>query len=147
MFQEKKGDIWSVWPNEVVVVTTNGVLNKANQLVMGKGIAAEALLRVPSLAYEAGEAILVNGLRYYMLTWVSTHSIILLQTKLHWRDPSPLDLVEESLELFGQYAETHENKMFHAPRFGCGNGRLDWEKQVRPLCEQYIPDNVTIWSK
>lgn len=149
---EKKGDIWRQFrqENQMVLVTTNNVIG-ANGLVMGKGIAKEAKDRLPTLPYHVAAYfnfnphLWNNGDYYLYLDY--TLQIGCVQTKRHWKNPSPIDLIERSIEELNKEARliTNQHITYNLPKPGCGLGGLDWESQVKPLCET-LPNNVIIWS-
>jgi hypothetical protein len=153
---EKIGSIWDVYNqfNNMILVTTNSQLKKNGELVMGKGIALEAAQREPSLPRRLGhylinqagfwgnDAMLVDD--YYIVSHLG--AIGALQTKRDWKDPSSTELIKRSLSFLSQLAIWMPLINFNIPRPGCGNGGLNWEKQVKPLCEA-LPDNVVVWNK
>lgn len=52
----KTGDIWQVFDNaDLFCITTNAILDKNGELVMGKGIAGEAKKAFPLVASCVGE--------------------------------------------------------------------------------------------
>lgn len=151
---ERQGNIWDTFgiKNAVVLVTTNNVINTKNELVMGAGIALEAKQRFPDFPKEIVGYYWVNPRLWnngdYHLYINYTQQIGCIQTKRHWRDSSPIDLVQKSVEELNREARlpTNEHIIYNLPKPGCGLGGLDWETQVKPLCEM-LPDNVVIWSK
>jgi hypothetical protein len=150
---EMYGDIWTQFQkqNQIVIVTTNNVIG-ATGLIMGAGIAKEAKDRLPNLPQEIASFYKVNPRLWndgdYLLYIHYTQGIGCLQTKRNWKNRSPIDLVQKSIEILDREARlpTNEHIMYNVPRPGCGLGGLDWKFQVRPLCEA-LPDNVVIWSK
>ncbi len=140
-----RGDIWSVWkkPLHTCCITTNSVIVNG-RLVMGKGIAKEAANRFPDLPKIMGLAIAGMTEPYYLRE--CPQQLICLQTKIHWRDPSPLWLVQRSLEKLGEIAERNPSRIYNLPRPGCGQGRLDWVSQVRPLFKT-LPTNIFVWHQ
>ena len=139
---ERQGNIWSVWgqPNQIVLVTTNNVRGKGG-LIMGKGIALEGAKRVPGLPL----AMFSFGDKDYHLMIFPGNGIGCLQTKRHWKDKTPLDLLEKSISALRECVLLDNMTTYHLPRPGCGNGGLNWEKDVKHLCEQ-LPDNCIVWS-
>lgn len=65
-------------------------------------------------------------------------------TKHHWKNPSKLEYVEESLIKMRDWLDTYilgdTGKPFviAVPKVGCGLGGLNWEKQVKPLINKYL---------
>jgi O-acetyl-ADP-ribose deacetylase (regulator of RNase III) len=64
--------------------------------------------------------------------------IINFPTKKHWRDPSRVDYIEAGLVEFVRIYEQHGLSSVAFPQLGCGQGGLNWERQVRPVMEKYL---------
>jgi hypothetical protein len=58
-------------------------------------------------------------------------------TKVHWRNPSRLEWVEQGLVKFVSAYAAQGITEVSFPRLGCGNGNLDWD-DVRPMMEHYL---------
>jgi hypothetical protein len=71
------------------------------------------------------------------------HSLGMFQTKYHWKDKSPLDLIEFSTNMLHHYAESRPDETFHLPYPGINNGGLR-PGQVYPIIKN-LPDNVFVW--
>ncbi len=68
-------------------------------------------------------------------------------TKDHWRDPSKIEWVEQSLQSLADQLRHRGIKSVAVPALGCGLGGLDWA-DVKPLIEQYLGDldcNVRVY--
>lgn len=64
--------------------------------------------------------------------------ILNFPTKKHWRSKSKIEYIELGLKKFvDTYAEKGITSISF-PMLGCGNGGLNWEKEVRPLMERYL---------
>lgn len=129
---------------DYVCITTNSTLNKDNCLIMGKGNAKEANMRLPDLPKDFGQQIVernVNGGFYGLL--VSHKKYLAFQTKYHWRDNSPIELVERTTNMLVRLANNHPDKTFGLPFPGINNGRLK-PKDVYPLLQK-LPDNVFVY--
>ncbi len=139
------GDIWSIWkkPLNILCITTNSEIWNAMN-IMGAGIAKEAKLRFPDLPRLMAAAIVIKGNPYYLIEL--PQQLIALQTKYNWRDPSPLDLVEESIKRLGKLASENKTWIYHTAKPGCGFGGLSFHKQVKPLLNKYCGDNVMVWD-
>lgn len=141
---EKQGNIWTRYcqPNEFLCVTTNSTLNNKLELVMGAGVALEAKKRMPWLPYFLGPT--AGGQEYNFR--ICPNNIIALQTKFHWKDPSPLDLIERSVRALSLQMRHYPNFIINMTRPGCGHGQLSWETQVKPICEDFLKgERWVIW--
>lgn len=123
-------------PAQVIVNTVNTVG------VMGKGIAKRYKEIYPDM-YKQYQKFCEQHLLDIGKLWIyksDTKWILNFPTKKHWRQPSKIEYVEQGLKKF---VETYEEKGITSvsfPQLGCGNGGLDWEKEVRPLMEKYLKD-------
>jgi O-acetyl-ADP-ribose deacetylase (regulator of RNase III) len=107
--------------------------------VMGKGLAHAFKEREPEMfkaykricdrqALEPGKLWLWRGNSGWVLNF---------PTKVHWRNPSKIEWIEQGLEKFvAAYAEQGITEISF-PQLGCGNGQLDWN-DVGPLMEHYL---------
>ena len=107
--------------------------------VMGKGLAHAFKDREPDMfrAYsricdqnmlEPGKLWLWRGMSGWVLNF---------PTKVHWRNPSKIEWIEQGLAKFvAAYADQGISEISF-PQLGCGNGNLDWS-DVRPLMEHYL---------
>ncbi len=143
-------DLWAQ-PADLFVVTTNGVLNKRNALVMGKGAALEAKQRYPGIDAIAGAEILKGypsaalfGDVVYIYGFIGLQDprVGLFQTKFHWRGVSDLELIEAATIIMGKHIRSTgvENVRMNFP--GINNGKLSKEV-VLPIIER-LPDSVTV---
>jgi hypothetical protein len=144
-------DLWAQ-PADLVVVTTNGVLNKARHLVMGKGAALEAAKRYPNLAVTAGAEILKGqypsvpqfGELIYIYGFIGfpEMGVGLFQTKFHWRGTSDLELIEAACGLLKKFIKSHDIASARLNFPGINNGGLTREA-VLPVISS-LPDSVTV---
>jgi O-acetyl-ADP-ribose deacetylase (regulator of RNase III) len=108
--------------------------------VMGKGLAKEFKKLYPGMFIEyqrlCKEKKLVVGkllLHKGMFKW-----ILNFPTKTSWKKPSCIKYIESGLISFTKNYEKYGITSIAFPALGCGNGGLDWEKQVKPLMEKYL---------
>lgn len=144
---EITGDLWQLYslPNSVACITTNGVVGRGGRAIMGKGVALEASKRFPTLSKELGNLIKARGNQTQLL---ATYRLYIFPTKNHWKDKSDMFLIRSSARALKIYATLNPQITFYLPRPGCGNGQLDWERDVKPaLSEVRLPDNVVIVSQ
>lgn len=117
------------------VVTTNTVG------VMGAGIAKQSVNRYGSSIPKEYKQFLASG-RHAI--GKPTHSqlapIVYFATKKHWRDPSQLEWIEQSLDyLANHFAKHPPTSDYWFPPLGCGLGRLNPD-DVRALFDTYLGD-------
>ncbi len=148
--KEITGDIWNVAKtiagSTTLCITTNGVVG-VDGAIMGKGIAMEARERYPDLPKLLGRKLEKHGNHVFHFP---DKTLFTFPTKNHWRDDAVPDLIVQSaLELrhFVDYTDSIYLHKIFLPRPGCGNGGLDWEKQVKPLIKDILDDRFIIISK
>jgi len=121
-------------PARVLVNTVNVVG------VMGKGIAKDFKAFFPEMFHDyqlrcENKTIDIGKLQLYR----GPHKWVLnFPTKKHWRNPSKPEYIEAGLRAFVSGYARNGITSIAFPRLGCGNGELDWERQVRPLLERYL---------
>jgi hypothetical protein len=59
-------------------------------------------------------------------------------TKDHYRDPSKIEWVDRALGKVADFAVRFDIKTLSIPPLGCGEGKLDWDKQVGPLLLKHL---------
>jgi O-acetyl-ADP-ribose deacetylase (regulator of RNase III) len=74
-----------------------------------------------------------------LLLYPTPHKAILnFPTKTDWRSPSRIEYIEVGLRTFADCYASYGLTSVAFPQLGCGNGGLDWERQVRPLMESML---------
>ena len=140
-----KGNVFEFEDVDYACITTNSILNKKGELVMGAGVALEAKQRFPELPKIYGNKIqrlgLVSG-EYYLL---QHNNLIAFQTKVHYKDKSPLGLVKKSVTRLKFLATLFDDCIFGLPFPAINNGGLTKE-MVLPIIES-LPDNVLVFEK
>jgi len=132
--QEQKGDIWRlVGIANAICVTTNGICKADGSLVMGRGIALDALKRYPNIAKNLGYKVRLLGNTVHVGAVDGDTSILSYPTKGDWRDPSDIFLIRKSAVKLVEYATKFNWTLVGLPRPGCGNGFLNWEDVKRVL--------------
>lgn len=144
----------NIWDEEgvadVILITTNAIINARGQLVMGRGAALEAAQRYPSLPFDLAEKIKAfkPNKPYGVLIlpqYANGVQLGAFQVKHHWRDSASLELIKLSTRLLVTVAEICPDMKFALNYPGIGNGRLV-EAQVFPIIS-VLPNNVTIYKK
>ena len=149
-FLTKKGNVWSTLGDErcLLLITTNSVVKKNGELVMGAGIAKEATQRFPGIQKIFGDEILANAKQFerYGLIVGPSKKLGAFQTKINWRDNSLLGVIEYSTKMLANWLEDNPGYSAQLPLPGCGNGGLDPE-EVYPILNQFLDERVTVWTK
>lgn len=123
--------------------TANSVVKRDGSLVMGAGNAKQVRDMFDGLDKRLGHK--VKRIRKYFIISDSETKVFALQTKLHYKDNSPIDLVEESCQALRVHAENNPDQLFAVPCPGVNHGGLSVE-DVMVFLEK-MPDNVYIWFK
>lgn len=142
-----------------VFVTTNGVVKRNGELVMGAGAAKRLALMFPEVPKIFGESIKKNeGYREngeYRLITPFTKEIEGkkiqfggFQVKYGWYDSAKLNLIEFSTKALFNFAldlyNNDESVRIALNYPGIGNGKLK-EYQVEPIIKT-LPDWVDVWK-
>lgn len=121
-------------PAQVLVNTVNTVG------VMGKGIALEFKRLFPEMYHQYRE-LCEHGQFQIGTLWLYKSNnkwVLNFPTKKHWRNPSRVEYIDAGLQkLVNSYADLGIYSIAF-PALGCGNGQLDFERQVKPLMEKYL---------
>ena len=151
--RETVGDIFTdfVQP-DAIVITTNGDINTAGGLIMGAGIAKDARARFPGLDVALGTLVKEKG---NVVNLVKTKdlignpaTIVSLPTKHSFKDEySDLALIMRGLVQLVIMANEMKWSEVVMPRPGALNGKLDFNTQVRPLCESFLDDRFIVVEK
>ena len=139
-----QGDLWS-YPADWRIITTNGVVKKNGEAVMGRGVAWQAKKRWPKLPLVLGEFLNNHGNHVAELIFKDEQTfeeikLITFPTKHNWWEESDLVLIEQSCV---EVASLLYNETFVMPRPGCGNGKLLWS-DVKLIIEPKLDDRFTV---
>lgn len=147
----QRGSLWDYHKQgHWICITTNGVVNTAGLLVMGKGLALEAAQRFPGLRHTLGAGVRQHG---NVPLLCPVERIISFPTKHHYRDNSDLALIEKSATILRNCwsivsemdTMTGKNPVpICLPKVGCGLGGLDWTLQVAPLLGRILDENYIV---
>jgi hypothetical protein len=142
-----QGDMWSAYDQaDLFLVTTNHVVTRDDKLVMGAGIARQALDRFPDLDKALGKAVLGAGTPYGLLVsprWPEA-KLGAFQTKTNWKEGSSPALITFSTGKLLEWCKAHPTAQVHLNMPGVGLGGLPREV-VLPILEP-LPDTVTVWE-
>jgi len=121
-------------PAKVLVNTVNTVG------VMGRGIAKTFKEIYPEMFFQYQQLCEKRELQIGRLWLYRTeHKWILnFPTKVHWRQPSKPEYIEQGLVKFVSAYPALGITSIAFPQLGCGNGELDWETVARPLMTRHL---------
>lgn len=129
---------------DFVGFTANSVVKVDGSLVMGAGSAKAVRDKWKGIDKVFGSLVLEKGDRYFIVV-DKVSKIFALQTKMHYKDKSPIGLVKKSLAVLKRSAEMYPDKLFAVPFPGISNGGLDREILINVVST--LPDNVHVWEK
>lgn len=128
--------------SDILLFTSNNVLNSKGELVMGRGNAREFKQKFPYLPLLIGDSITKE--LYGCVIFLSV-GLGCFQTKKHWRQPSTLEIIKFSTEYLINWIDDFEFTGNIAMPFpGIGNGGLS-KDEVIPIISS-LPDNVEIYT-
>lgn len=136
------GQPWAL--PDVYLFTGNPVKRRDGAIVMGRGAARQVRDAYPGVDRRFG-ALMEPGRRLVWLELAPRQHLGWLQVKHHWRDAADLELIRDSLSRLAALCRARPRVTFHLNAPGCGNGGLDWERDIEPLCEELLPDNAVVY--
>ena len=137
-------DIWQYADKlDYICITTNSIVKANGCLTMGAGIAKTAMERNPDLPKEFGDQILAKNLAGKFYGLLASGKYLAFQTKLHYKDEPPLDVVQQSCNLLNRLAKKYPDKSFGLPFPGINNGRRK-PSEIFPFLKD-LPDNVFVY--
>jgi len=134
------------FPADLRVVTTNGIVGRSGNLIMGAGVAKKAMQVHPWLPSVLGAWVKEHGNTPFLDVEAG---IITLPTKHDWKDPSDLDLIVSSVKrvvVLVNALPFPEERRIAMTRPGCGNGRLRWS-DVKDAIEPLLDDRFFVLTE
>lgn len=150
--KEQHIDLFTAAKNgEAICITTNGIVKRNGQAVMGAGIAKTAKERFTGIDIRLGQRLTLQGNHVYCLGTSNINEnekfyIFSFPTKHNWRDDSDLQLIKQSCKELVALCNRKHITTCYLPKPGCKNGHLDWENQVKPVIEPLLDDRFIITS-
>ncbi len=166
---EVTGDLWT-HPSDIVVISTNGIVRRDGHAVMGRGVARQAKDKFPMISKALGALIKKSGNHTYYLGAFMRNlppkilegsivdslarnepvHIISLPVKHAWHRPAKIDLITRSIIELNYLCRIIlpgagiKSEVIALPRPGCGNGGLDWLKDVRSILCEILDDRFCV---
>lgn len=151
MIELPETDLWAL-ECDARVITTNGSVRRDGCAVMGRGCALQAARRWPHLSGLLGSSITIMRQRGVLMpTFINNleghpEVLVCLPVKYAWPERADLKLILRGLRDLVEVADRRGWQRVVMPRPGCGNGKLDWERQVRPNIAPLLNDRFTVVS-
>ena len=145
---EVKGNLWT-YPAKSIAITTNGFIKRTGEAVMGRGCALEAKKKYAALPGIIGEHIVKFGNHVFDLGTAAGNkgwSLFTFPVKHNWWEKADITLIARSAnELLNIIDDIYGDKWSVViPRPGCGNGKLDWETEVKPVLSGIFDDRFIV---
>lgn len=148
------GNIWDVYREyDAVCCTTNNVVKKNGELVMGAGVAKEFAHKYPWLPKNWGGRVLKHTARYpgdhptiFITLMQKKPHLVYFGTKYDWNDYSDIELIANAAQGLSMLSEVLDWTSVLLPRPGCDNGGLEW-KEVEARIKPWLDNRFTIIRK
>ena len=128
---------------DYIGITTNSIVKRNGELVMGAGNAKVASAKFKHLPKFFGGRIIKNGLAGKSYGIIKCGKYFAFQTKRHYKDKSDIGDVYESIMMLKDIAERNADKTFAIPFPAINNGGLKREDVEGYLA--HLPDNVFVY--
>lgn len=111
------------------------LVNPVNcQGIMGAGLALQFARRFPHILAPYKRACAMKEMKPgTVLPIAGPPTVICLPTKIEWKNPSTLELVEEGCAALATYITEHNVQSCAVPALGCGLGGLQWPRVFASL--------------
>lgn len=149
---EEYGNIWDI-EADVKCITTNGVVKKNGEAVMGAGVAKQAKLLYPELPKVLGDILNVVGNHVAPIYRTPEYWLFTFPVKNDWKEKAKYTLINRSakelrimiddIDMLRSSKGIDPIERIVLPRPGCGNGQLPWP-DVRSIIEPYFDDRFII---
>jgi hypothetical protein len=137
------GNLWYFHgQNYWIVIPTNGTVKRDGSCVMGRGLAKDLKRRDPNFPYVLGSMLQDHGNHVFAFP---TPKIFTFPVKHHWKEKADLDLIQSSaVELLCLVDKHNLDGPFYLPRVGCGNGKRDWDTDVKPILKNILDNRFVV---
>lgn len=132
---------------DAVCVTTNGIVKRDGNAVMGAGIAKQAN-DMFHVSKKLGDYINKYGNRPFNLGAVKRGDevfyLFTYPTKYNFKDDSDINLIVKSAEYLMEMADKFKVNNIFLPPPGCGLGNLNYEITVKPWISNILDDRFVV---
>lgn len=127
----------------IYLFTANSVVTSNGKLVMGAGVAKAVRDTYKGIDTLFGSKIV--HMDVFCLQFVEWNGVWIgaFQTKIDWREASPLNVVQSSINMLTSVANKRPNHTFHLPCPAVNHGGRRIE-DILPMLES-LPDNVIVY--
>lgn len=133
--RQVQADLFNYPDADAICITTNGVVNAVGLAIMGRGVAARAVLHSHTLRRELGKRIQKYGNHVFVFDDpLFTMPVVSLPVKNDWRDHADPHLIMQSIRELVCIANALDWQSIALPRPGCGAGGLSWPTVEGLLC-------------
>lgn len=153
------GDMWDQWGNtDLFVITTNAYICNDGKLAMGRGMARDAKINLPSIDFRLGCTIkcrLDCGITYsgvtgdynFVTLLQDGQEVAAFQVKRHFKDNADIPLIRKACQGLCEWIAQHPKPVRVDMNFpGIGYGGLS-EAEVFRAIGHVLPDSVHVWKK
>lgn len=132
-----------------VVIATNGIIKNNGKAVMGAGIAKYFRDTYPGIDLILGEQLSMHKNHAFYLGLFENKTgekclVCTMPTKNDWKNDSDIELIKQSCHELMIIADKFTLTNIYLPRPGCMNGRLDWNKDVKPAIKNLLDDRFVV---
>lgn len=137
--RELCGNLWDHLGQAVLVITTNGRVDRQGRALLGRGCARQALAYFPQLAEHLGRLLREQGLQVHDL---GNGLVSFPVEETPWSRPDPR-LIARSAAQLRALADHQGWRKIIVPRPGCGGGGLSWQ-EVQPLLLEHFDERFWV---
>ncbi len=147
-FNIVKGDIFDyIGVADAICVTTNGVVKKNGELVMGAGVAKEFADKFTNMSFILGCKVKEYGNHVFQVGYCHNKTAVLsFPTQHHYNAKADLDLIIQSANRLVKWANQRNAKSIIIPSPGTGLGGLD-KSVVYEALNEILDNRFTIITK
>lgn len=146
--RETAGSLWDYqWEDTALVIPTNGRTyrrGQAERAIMGAGVAKDARDRFPGLDIRLAKMLTSSLGNRCFVFYPGGQPLVTFPTKHAPSDPSDIDLIQRSAVQLAEMTNQLGWATVVLPRVGCGLGRLDWERDVRPVLAPILDNRFIV---